>query len=427
MDLKPLFCPKSIAVIGASREKEKVGNMVLRNLLPYKKRAEIYPINPWAKRILGLKCYPSVESVGKEVDLGIIATKAEITPKLLLEAKNLKSCIIISSGFAEAGNARLGEKVKLAASKNNILILGPNCIGIQVPSVSLNATFMKPALKGDYALISQSGAFCSSIISWSAYNKVGFSKIVSLGNAYGVNFHDLIDYFQADPNTKKIILYIEGLSQGKEFMNACKRSKKPIYALKVGKTEEGKLAAKTHTGAMAGSYGVYKDIFRQVGVTEIKTMKDAFMFLKMSKMERKEVIILSNAGGPGTAAADLLSEEGVALKKISDKALKKLNRLMPENWSKRNPADILGDATPERYEQAIKLLSEEGANILVILTPQEMTNPKETARRISKYKNVLGVFIGGREVVEARQILESRGIPAFEFSEQAAKCLGLLR
>lgn len=425
MELDPLFSPKSIAVIGASRSREKVGSIILKNLTHFK--GKLYPVNPNAKFIFGHRCYPTVESIEKPVDLGIIATKAELVPQIIGNAKNMKTCIVISSGFSEVGNVKLKDALLEAASKSGTRVLGPNCIGIQIPSKELNATFMKPAMTGEYALISQSGAVCAAIIDWSVDHHLGFSKIISLGNSYDLSFPEIIDYLQKDNSTKKILLYIEGIEKGRDFIDAAKKSKKPIYALKVGKTSEGVKAAKTHTGALAGSYAIYRDIFRQVGVTEIKTLKDLFMFLKMSRMEKKEVIVLSNAGGPATATADLLSEQGIELKELYGKTIRELDEILPKNWSRSNPVDILGDATPERYEAALKVLSKENANILLILTPQEMTNPKETARRISKFRNVAAVFIGGRETTRARELLEEKHIPAFEFPEQAVYCLGLLR
>jgi acetyltransferase len=425
MDLDPLFNPKSIAVIGASRNKEKVGSVILKSLIHF--HGKLYPVNPNARFIFGHKCYPTVESIEKPVDLGIIATRADLVPGLIRNAKNMKTAIIISSGFSEVGNMKLKDELVAAAKESNVRILGPNCIGLQVPSRELNATFMRPALSGEYALISQSGAVCSSIIDWSVDHKVGFSKIVSVGNADDISFPELIEYLQNDNSTKKILLYIEGLKDGKKFMEAAKKSKKPIYALKVGKTAEGVKAAKTHTGALAGSYGIYKDVFKQIGVTEIKTLKDLFLFLKMSKMTKKEVIVLSNAGGPATATADLLSEEKIPLKILSSETMKNLNSFLPENWSHSNPVDILGDATPERYEKALNALQKENANILIVLTPQEMTDPRETARRIARFKNIVCVFIGGKETTKARLFLEENHVPAFEFPEQAVDCLGLLR
>jgi len=425
MDLEPLFNPKTIAVIGASRDKAKVGSIILKSLMHF--HGKLYPVNPNAKFIFGHRCYPTVESIGKPIDVGIIATRADVVPQIIRNAKNMKTAIIISSGFSEVGNFKLKDELIAASKETGIRILGPNCIGIQVPSKELNATFMRPALKGDYALISQSGAVCSSIIDWSVDHKLGFSKIVSVGNAYDLSFAEVIDYLQDDNSTGKILLYIEGLNSGKKFIEAAKRSKKPIYALKVGKTEEGIKAAKTHTGALAGSYGIYKDIFRQVGITEMKTLRDLFLFLKMSRMVRKDVIILSNAGGPATATADLLSEEKIPLKKLSRETMKQLDQFLPENWSRSNPVDIMGDATPDRYEKALQILSGEDANVLVLLTPQEMTEPMETARKISKFKNIACVFIGGKETTKARLYLEDLHIPAFEFPEQAVDCLGLLR
>lgn len=417
--------PKSIAVVGASRNKQKVGSIILKNLMHF--HGKLYPVNPNTRHIFGHQCYPSVESIGKPVDMAVIAIRAEFIPQMLRNAENLKTAVIISSGFSEVGNYKLKDAVLAAARENDIRLLGPNCIGIQVPSRELNATFMRPALNGEYALISQSGAICSSIIDWSISHKLGFSKIISVGNAYDLSFPELISYLETDRSTQKIIMYIEGLSDGKAFIEAAKKSKKPIYALKVGKTEAGIKAAKTHTGAMAGSYSIYRDVFRQVGVTEMKNLKDLFLFLKMSKLKRKPVIILSNAGGPATATADLLSEANIPLKKLSGETMKKLSALLPENWSRSNPVDILGDATPDRYEKAMKILSGEKANVLVILTPQEMTDPRETARRLRKFKNLVCVFIGGKETTRARLFLEDCHVPAFEFPEQAVDCLGLLR
>ena len=261
--VKSLFEPKSIAVIGASRDERKVGHIILKNLKTGFK-GKLFAVNPFAEKILGIKCYESLEEIGEKVDLGVFAVKAEIVVEILEKVKNLENAIVISSGFKEAGNAELEKRLKKIGKRKGIRILGPNCFGYQNPWLGINTTFSKMCNKGKIAIVSQSGALGAAFIDFALSQNIGISKFISVGNMVDVDFGDIIEYLSKDKETESILIYLEGLKNGRKFFNAVKKSKKRLFILKAGKSKKGAETAKTHTGALAGEYLIYRGIFRQL-------------------------------------------------------------------------------------------------------------------------------------------------------------------
>lgn len=332
MSLKGLFEAKTIAVIGASRQAQKVGHDVFRNLLV--SRRKIYPINPNAKKINGIKCYPSVLNVKEKIDLAVIAVPAKIVPKVMLECakKEIKNIIIISAGFSEVGETELEDEIVKIAKRFGMRILGPNCLGIIDTDKKLNATFFnKMPLKGEIGFISQSGALGVAELDWAIKKKIGLSKFISFGNMADIDIHELIDYLNEDKNTKAICLYIESLKKGKEFISSAKRSKKPIIALKAGETASGAKAASSHTGALATDNAIYEGAFRQCGVSRVHTLFQLFEVAQSHTLREcplgLRALVITNAGGPGVIASDAFEKDGIE----SQDYLMKLSRSLTRN------------------------------------------------------------------------------------------------
>ncbi|MCD6576148.1 MAG: CoA-binding protein [Nanoarchaeota archaeon] len=424
--MKNFFEPRRIAVIGASRFKGKVGHDIFKNLLKEKKK--VYPVNPNAKKILGRKAYTSILDIKEKIDLAIIAVPARIVPIVLEECgkKKVQNVIIISSGFSEVGNNELEEKIKLIGKKYNIKILGPNCLGIINPHKKLNAAFFnKMPPKGAIAFISQSGALGVAVLDWAIQNKVGLSAFVSIGNASDIKFPELIDYFSKDKHTKAICLYVEGLKDGKKFMSAVLRTQKPVIVLKGGLTESGEKAAATHTAALTTEAGVYKGALKQCGAIQVDNLHQLFEvarhFVYGKAPKGKNGLIITNAGGAGVLASDAFDKNGLNLVDIPEKVLEKLNKVLPIHWSKRNPIDVIGDATPKRYKEVLKILEKERFYDFVFfaLTPQTMTEPEEVAKLLVKFHKktkipVFGCFMGGDAIRKAKKTLKENGILNFK-------------
>lgn len=412
-----IFSAKTIAVIGASREEEKVGHIIFKNLLQ-NRNLRIIPINPNAQDILRQKSYPSVLKVSEKIDLAIIVVKSELVPQILEQCgkKKIKSAIIISSGFSESGNFKLEEQIKKIAEKNKIEILGPNVLGFISPHQEINASFFKGMPeKGAIAFISQSGAIGTAVLDFAIKEKIGFSGFVSIGNSLNLDFSDFIEYYDKDANTKIIILYMESLKEGrgKNFIETCKKSTKPIIVLKSGKTFSGIKAAVSHTAALASESGVYESIFKQAGIIELNSLREIFNFaniyLKFGKLGKKSCIV-TNAGGLGVLASDILEKSGISLPEIPAKIK---NRLL-KNYA--NPVDLLGDAKAEKYKFALEILDKENFFdfFLVLLTPQYMTQPTETAKVLLELKKpTLAIFLGGEKIERAKYFLKEK-IPFFE-------------
>jgi acetyltransferase len=445
--LKKIFCPESVAVIGASREKGAVGNAVLSNIVFGDYKGVVFPVNPKAKSILGIKCYPSIKSVPGQVDMAVIVVPGAITPKVVDECgrKGVKGLVIISAGFKEIGGkgAELQTKVVSLAKKYNMALVGPNCLGIinTDPSISLNASFGKyMPLHGKIGLISQSGALCTAILDHAKSEGMGFSKFISFGNKADLSEVDFLSYLGNDPQTKAILLYVEDLTNTREFMRVARQittgeHAKPIIAVKSGRTSEGCKAALSHTGALAGSDAIYDALFAQSGVLRVDSVEHllatAIAVANMPMSEGCRTAIVTNAGGLGVIAADASIKHGLELPALKEKTVRKLRKVLPNTASLCNPVDLIGDARSDRYEAALRIIlkSEEVDSVIVLLTPQSMTDVENIARVVVKLakgtkKPILCSFMGAFDVSGGIKILEQNKIPHYRFPEKAARVLG---
>jgi acetyltransferase len=437
--LHTLFNPKSIAVIGASDTPGKIGYSLFRNLVESEYFGPVYPVNPNRDRVQGEKAYPQMATLPEKIDLAVIATRAPTVPEMVNAciACGTRSAVVISAGFTEAGEEgnRLAEQLREAVRSSGMALLGPNCLGFIRPKLGLNASFSrKMPHKGGMAFISQSGALCSAVLDWSVKEHVGFSYFVSVGDMVDIGFHDLIDYFGNDPDTKAILIYMETLTQARRFMSAARSfaRTKPIIVLKVGRSQEGAKAALYHTGSITGVDQIFDAAFKRAGVLRVGSIAELFDCAKNLSMQRRptgnRLAIITNAGGPGVIATDALIDQKGALADLSPETLRCLDENMPPFWSQSNPVDMLADANPDRYRIALKacLRDPNVDGILAILTPQAMTDATgvaETLVEIAKdaYKTVLASFMGEDDVAEGRRILAQGKIPAYEKPEDAIR------
>lgn len=436
--LDPLFRPETIGVIGASATPGSVGNILMRNLTENAFNGVVYPINPRRRAVHGIHCYSRIADVPEPLDLAVIATPASTVLGIVRECidRGVKSAIIISAGFAELGEpGRALERQILDVARGKLRIIGPNCLGIIHPPAGLNASFAAatPAT-GHIALLSQSGAICTAVLDWAREKNVGFSAFVSVGSMIDVDFGDLIDYFGEDPGTRSIIIYMESIGDVRKFLSAARAvaRTKPIIVVKSGRHEAGARAAASHTGALAGADAVFDAAFRRAGVLRVATISELFNMAEILAAQPTppgpSLAIVTNAGGPGVMATDALMLQGGQLAQLSPDTRSALDVALPPYWSHANPIDILGDATPERYRQAVEICSRDPAvdGILVLLTPQAMTNPTETARQLiplarPAHKPILVSWLGGGDVREGRHILDLAGFPHFDSPEAAVQ------
>ena len=437
--LETLFNPESIAVIGASRDPKKVGYAVVHNLIQFNYGGGIYPINPSADSILGLKAYPRTSAVCKPIGLAVIAVPAHAVPDALLDcsAAGAGAAVILSAGFKEAGaeGIRLEERLREINIKHGIRILGPNCLGIINTANYMNASFAGGMLpKGKTAFFSQSGALGIAILDWALGNNMGFSKFISLGNKTDLNETDFIEYFSSDPDTDIILGYIEDIIDGKRFLDVARKATKvkPIILIKSGGTEAGARAASSHTGALAGSETAFNAAFKQTGIIRAQGIEELFdtavAFASNKLPAGNRLLIITNAGGPGILAADKAEQIGVKLPIMTKETIDAIAKMLPSNASLFNPVDIVGDATSERYavvlNNAIKDPNIDG--ILVILTPQAMTDVENTADIIIRTgqetgKPIITSFIGEVSVRQSIEKLKAKSIPSFSYPETAVK------
>ena len=442
--LEKLFNPKSIAAIGASDRQGSVGYVLIRNLLSGSYAGKVYPVNIRHDTVHGRPAFKTVKNVPEVVDLAVIATPAETVPEVIEQCgkAGVEAVVILSAGFIEVGKegSRRFEKIQKIAAKHRIRILGPNCMGFINPLLGLNATFItQKVLPGRIVLISQSGALGSTILDWAAEQSVGFSHFVSVGSMIDIGFHDLIDYFGMDPHTSSILIYMESLKDARRFMSAARAfsRSKPIIVLKAGKSLEGALATLSHTGTLAGNDAAFSAAFHRAGVVRVNTVAQLFHCAQALAMqprpEDNRLAILTNAGGPGVLATDFLIQKGGRLAKLSRETIQKLNEVMPADWSKNNPVDILGDATAERYSQALSIVLEDRGvdGILVMLAPQGISNPIDVAKAVGKIshrakKPILATWMGEKEVQGARDVLESEKVPNYRYPESAIEVFLLM-
>ena len=439
LSLDVMFRPRSVAVIGATERAGSVGRTTIANLLNDSFRGEVYPVNPQHSQILGRQAYGSIGKVPGPVDLAVIVTPAATVPGIVGECidAGVKSAVVISAGFRERGaeGKALEEQIAQQLRRGRMRLIGPNCLGIMDPAIGLNATFAQAiARKGNVALLSQSGALLTAILDWSLREEVGFSAFVSTGSMLDVGWGDLIDYFGYDANTQSILIYMESIGDARSFLSAAREvaMSKPIIVIKAGRTEAASKAASSHTGALTGSDEVFDAALRRSGVLRVRSIADVFHMAEvLSKQPRPagpRLMILTNAGGPAVLATDALIGNGGELAQLSDESRNAFDRLLPPHWSHGNPIDILGDADPERYARALEIaMRDPGSDgLLAILAPQGMTDPASVARRLSRYakgqgKPLLASWMGATEVEKGRAILNTAGIPTFDYPDTAAR------
>jgi acetyltransferase len=441
-NIKTFFSPNSVAVIGASDKPGSVARAILDNLLVGKDLRKIYTVGT-KEKAYDLPSYASVVNLPKIPDLVVIATRADTVSDVIQDCAQggVKSVIIVSSGFKEVGTEGKAreDRVLEIARKNGIRIIGPNCIGVIKPSTGLNATFSNKVPKsGNVTFLSQSGALGTAVLDWAVSRDIGFSTFVSLGSMVDLDFGDLIDYFGADPDTRSIIIYMESigtdLKNARKFMSAAKgfARNKPIIILKPGKFPESTVAARSHTGAMVGEDSYYDAAFDRAGCIRVEEIEDLFncaAILNTSRLPKDpKLAIVTNAGGPGVLATDALLVRQGKLAALSEKTIAELNGIMPPMWSKGNPIDVLGDATPQRFTKAIEVALHDGGvgGLLLIYVPTSMTSAGDLAKEVIKLnktinKPIVAAMMGGSEVAKARQFLYENGIPSYEFPEEAIK------
>jgi acetyltransferase len=436
--LTAVFAPRTVAVVGASEKPGSVGRNVLWNLLSNPFGGTVYPVNPNRQSVLGIKSYPSLAQVPEAVELAVVTTAAALVPDVISEcvSTGVQAAIIISAGFRETGaeGLALEMEIKQRLRGSRLRIIGPNCLGVMNPLTGLNATWAQNiARPGNVAFISQSGALCAAVLDWSLQMMVGFSAFVSVGSMLDVSWGDLIDYFGDHSRTHAIVCYMESIGHARAFLSAAREVSlaKPIIVIKAGRTESAARAAASHTGALSGSDEVLEAAFRRTGVLRVNSIGDLFymseVLAKQPRPRGNRLLVLTNAGGPGVLAADALAMTGGTLAELAPESLETLNSFLPPHWSKGNPIDILGDASPERVAKALQVaVGEPNADgLLMVTAPQGLTSPATMAELLKPHakgtgKPVLAAFMGGAEAAPANEILNHAGIPTFPFPDTAA-------
>jgi acetyltransferase len=441
--LDPIFSPRSVALVGASERAGSVGRSVLWNLLSSPFGGTIFPVNNKRSNILGVRTSPSVSELPEVPDLVVITTPAATVPSVLREAVDMgiPGGIVISAGFKEIGAAGIAlEREIMEIVRGKMRIIGPNCLGVMNPIQGLNATFAATVAKpGNVAFISQSGALCTAVLDWSLGENVGFSSFISIGSMLDVNWGDLISYFGNDPKTHAIVIYMESIGDASSFLSAAREVSltKPIIVIKAGRTAAAAKAAASHTGALTGSDDVLDAAFRRVGVLRVNAIADIFymteVLAKQPRPKGNRLCIVTNAGGPGVLATDALVQGGGVLAEVSPESMEAYNKLLPPSWSHGNPVDILGDAEPERYAKSLEIAAKDPNidGMLVIMTPQGMTNPTRIAEELRPYahrlgKPVLASWMGGNSVAAGEDILNQAGLPSFYYPDTAARAFNYM-
>ncbi len=440
--LEMFFAPRSVAVVGAAREPGKFGYNVLNNLLQYGYKGQVFPINPKATEIMGLRCYPSVLDVPEAIDLAIIVVPGKAVPGIIKQCgeKGVKGAVIISAGFKEAGveGAKLERETVAIAKEYGVRIVGPNCLGVMDTASSLNASGFPAGMppRGEIGFMSQSGALCSAILDWALAEGIGFSRFVSIGNKADVDEVDLMEAWESDPNTKVMIAYIEGLRDGRHFMDVAQNvtKHKPVIVVKSGNTAAGSRAVSSHTGSLAGSTKAYEAAFGQSGILRANSIQDLFdyaiAFAYQPVLKGNRIAIVTNAGGPAIMATDALETAGLKLAQLSKETVEYLQANLPPAANCYNPIDVLGDGLADRYalgmEAALKDPNVDA--LIVVLTPQVTTQIDETANEVVRLaklydKPIVGCFMGEEKVGSGIHILNENKVPNYQFPERAASAL----
>ncbi len=437
--LDTIFAPHNVAVIGATETPGSVGRTLVWNLISSPFGGTVFPVNLKRPGVLGIKAFPNISAVPEPVELAVVVTPAQTVPGIINECVDagVKSAIIISAGFKEIGAAgvELERQVLEHAHRGGMRIIGPNCLGVMSPTTGLNATFASTmARRGSVGFLSQSGALCTAILDWSLRENVGFSAFVSIGSMLDVDWGDLIYYLGDDPHTQSIVIYMESIGDARGFLSAAREVAltKPIIVIKPGRTEGAARAAASHTGSLTGSDEVLEVAFRRSGALRVNGIAELFYMAevlgKQPRPQGRRLTIVTNAGGPGVLATDSLIANGGELAGLSPETMDAFNQLLPAAWSHNNPVDILGDASPERYSKALEIAAKDpnSDGILVILTPQAMTDPTKTAEQLQPYaqsldKPVIANWMGGKDVAPGESILNRMNIPTFPYPDTAAR------
>lgn len=442
--LESVLAPRSIAVVGASPRDDAVGGRVFLNLIEAGYMGELFAVNPKYTEVRDRTCVASVEKIGKVVDLAVIAVPAASVPDVVRQCgeQGIRGAVVISAGFRETG--RTGERLEAEmmdfARHYGTRIVGPNCLGIMRPKLGLNATFSQNAAgTGELALVSQSGAICTSVLDWALANDVGFSSIVSMGDAADIDFGEVLDYLAVDPATRSILLYIEGVRNARRFMSGLRVAArmKPVIVIKAGRYTEGSRAAVSHTGSIVGSDDVFDAALQRAGVVRVHSIRQLFEAAQILsggyRVEGNRLAIVTNAGGPGVMAADRAHETGVTIAELSPETVDRLRAILPANAAPQNPVDILGDAPPERYKEVIEVsLSDKGVDgALAMFTPQAMSDATNAARSVvealkQSRKPVITCWMGEKQVTDARQLFSSNGVASFATPEAAVEAFSYL-
>ena len=442
--LNRFFTPKSVAIVGASERENSVGYRLLLNMQEAGFKGGLYPVNNKRDQLLGLTAYPDLNAVPEDLDLVVIATPAPSVPGIIRQCgeKGVSSVIIITAGFGELGSEgkRLQQEVLDIAHRYNIRIIGPNCLGVIRPSGYLNATFGDGTVKdGSLALLSQSGAVCTAILDWAKVQDIGFSTVVSMGGAADIDFGEVLDYLATDSKTTGILMYVEGIRDARRFLSGLKAAArlKPVILIKSGRHEAGVKAAMSHTGAMVGGDDVFDAAIERAGVVRVYSITELFSAARVLAnnyvVKKDRLAIITNAGGPGVMSTDRAEDVGIIMAELSPASIEGLNEALPVHWSHANPVDILGDATSERYQKALDIcLKDKNVDgVLVILTPQAMTNPTQVALSIiegakTSKKPVLASWTGGERVQEGRDLFANSRVAHFSTPEVAVDAFSFL-
>lgn len=440
--LSSFFKPTSVAIVGASNKTGKIGNAIVRNIIDSGFKGKIYPVNPKETVIEGLKCYPSVEGIGEDVDITVISVPAALTPGVVEECgrTGVKNLVVISAGFKEIGPAGLNLEKELIRICNNhgIRMLGPNCVGMMDTHIPLNASFAANfPKKGDIAFISQSGAMLVAILDWSRANGLGFSKVISLGNKADLTESDFIEEAANDPYTKVILCYIEDVANGGHFLRVAREAsaKKPVIILKSGVSQAGAQAASSHTGALAGSDLAYSTAFAQTGVIRAGTMAELFdlavAFSRQPIPAGNRVAVITNAGGPGIVTTDRIEHHKLNMARFNKTTIEDLRASLPAESNVYNPVDVLGDAGSDRYRTALeKVIADDNVDSAVVLVcPTAVTDAENTARviieahRTHPQKPMFAAYMGGEMLAGGAKLLTEARIPCFTFPETAISAI----
>jgi acetate---CoA ligase (ADP-forming) len=442
--LTPFFNPQGVAIIGASSNPNKLSFGIIKNLTQNKFSGKIYPVNPNAKEILGLQCYPDVRNIPDPVNLAVSVVASRLTPDVLEACgqRGIRAVTIISGGFREVGPAGIAieERCLAIAKRYGMRLVGPNCVGTMDLHTGLNTTFISGIPdKGHIGFLSQSGAICGGIVDIVRSKQIGFSNFVSLGNMADVTETDMIEYLSSDPNTRVITLYIEGIQDGKRFLEVAQKvsREKPILILKAGKTQAGARAVSSHTGSIAGTHSAYEAAFKQSGVIEVDNIADLFdialAFDMQSYTQGNRTAIVTNSGGPAALASDSLNVNGLQLANLEEDTRQLLRGKLNPSAQVDNPVDMLGGAEPSDYKMALDLIVNDPKVDLVvpILVPQALINPLEVAQeivRVSEMTNkpMIACFMGDQSVAEARRELHAGGVPMYMYPETTGRVLGAL-